>query len=382
MEIKSLASILLLFIANFCYSQANIPVIRANSHKVAIRDYDKLTKNAWLISPKEKLDIYTTSGKSVTFYTDIDSINFTIDPKISEYNFDIILNEKDTAHTQIKYDASYSPPLVPTAEDVRKMIEGQIYALKIAPETVYKIVNKSVWNGSDSIKIRIYYPNANKKQRIIYNIHGGAFVTCNLDTHDNICRILANKAQSIVIALDYRKPPESPFPASLDDCATVLKWIKTNAKILGGDSNNLVLIGDSGGGLLVTALEVKLQKKLNAKAIVLVNPIVDLRGDEPGPYTMVINWYLSDKDPNDSLISPITAKNLSFFPPALIITSEKDDLKPQGIALFNKLSEQGVITKTVDIPQQGHLGPLWAAGHSYADKAIDETVKFILAESK
>jgi hypothetical protein len=43
MEIKSLASILLLFMANFCYSQANISVIRANSDKVAIRDYDKLT---------------------------------------------------------------------------------------------------------------------------------------------------------------------------------------------------------------------------------------------------------------------------------------------------------------------------------------------------
>jgi acetyl esterase len=262
------------------------------------------------------------------------------------------------------------------------LIEGQIYALKIAPQSVYKIINKSVWNGSNSIKIRIYYPNSNKKQRIIYNIHGGAFVACNLDTHDNICRILANKTQSIVIALDYRKPPESPFPASLDDCVVVLRWIKANAKILGGDSNNLILIGDSGGGLLVTALEVKLQKKLNAKAIVLINPVVDLRRDEPGPYTTVANWYLGDRDPNDSLVSPMTAKELSFFPPTLIITCEKDFLKAQGVKLYEKLSTQGVATQTIDIPQKDHLGGFWAAGHSNADIAIDKTVKFILAASK
>ena len=380
MKIKLWILLALLLIVKFDYAQSKLPVIYASSTKVDIREDGKLTKNAWLISPKEKLDIYKTSGKKVTFYTDRDSITFTVDPKVGTYTFVIIMNGRDSAYTQIKYVAGYQQPKLPTAGDLRRIIEGQVYALKVTPEKVYKVENRAVWNGSDSIKIRIYYPNASKKQYIIFNIHGGALVACDLNTHDNICRILANRTQSIVVALDYRKPPESPFPAGINDCNTVLQWIKTNARHFNGDAGNIVIIGDSGGGLLLTALAVKLQKKLGARAIVLVNPAVDLRNYQEAPNAFVTDWYLGDKSPLDSLVSPIAAKNLSFFPRTLIITSEKDILKPQGVAFFDKLLANGVKAKTVDIPNMGHLAGYWAAGHTKANQAISETVNFILVD--
>ena len=89
------------------YAQKRIPVIKANSKSVNVRDGKDLKKDAWNISPEIKLDIYLTPNKNkkVTFYTDLDSITFFVQPN-KEYNFIIILNNKDTAFTQIKYQAT------------------------------------------------------------------------------------------------------------------------------------------------------------------------------------------------------------------------------------------------------------------------------------
>ncbi|MCX3263129.1 transglutaminase-like domain-containing protein [Pedobacter agri] len=83
-----------------------IPVIKASALSVNIKDdNDPVRQNAWTIVPAEKLDVYNTSAKKVTFFTDKESISFKIDPKVGEYNFIILVNGKDTARTQIKYDA-------------------------------------------------------------------------------------------------------------------------------------------------------------------------------------------------------------------------------------------------------------------------------------
>ncbi len=87
-------------------AQKKLPVIKANSVNVDIRNDGNLRKNSWRIVPEEKLDVYTTSAKKVTFYTDIDSISFRIDPKIGKYDFIVLLNGKDSARTQIKYQPS------------------------------------------------------------------------------------------------------------------------------------------------------------------------------------------------------------------------------------------------------------------------------------
>lgn len=85
------------------FAQKKLPVIKATSLQVDIKDDGELRKNAWRIVPEEKLDVYTTAAKKVTFYTDIDSISFRVDPKVGVYNFIILLNGKDSARTQIKY---------------------------------------------------------------------------------------------------------------------------------------------------------------------------------------------------------------------------------------------------------------------------------------
>ena len=97
--------LLLIFIGKTTLAQKKLPIIKANSTSVDIKDDNQLRKNAWTIVPEEKLDVYTTSAKKVTFYTDIDSISFKVEPK-KQYDFIILLKGKDSARTQIKYKPS------------------------------------------------------------------------------------------------------------------------------------------------------------------------------------------------------------------------------------------------------------------------------------
>lgn len=88
-------------------AQKKLLLIKASSTKVSVNVDGELRKNAWNIEPKIKPDVYKTNAKRVTFITDLDSITFKVDPKKGEYNFVILLNGKDSALTQIKYEPSY-----------------------------------------------------------------------------------------------------------------------------------------------------------------------------------------------------------------------------------------------------------------------------------
>jgi len=105
MMVYLITFLLLIFIGQTTFAQKKLPIIKANSTSVDIKDDNQLRKNAWTIVPEEKLDVYTTSAKKVTFYTDIDSISFKVEPK-NQYDFIILLKGKDSARTQIKYKPS------------------------------------------------------------------------------------------------------------------------------------------------------------------------------------------------------------------------------------------------------------------------------------
>lgn len=266
---------------------------------------------------------------------------------------------------------------LPTASEIREMIAGQIKSFKVAGEAVFKVEDLVIGTGVDTIRIRVYYPDGGTNKRILFNIHGGAFVACDLDTHDNISRALGNGTQSVVVAIDYRKPPEHPFPASIEECEKVMSWIRKNARSINGNGDNIVLVGDSGAGILITAMAVKGKHQLGAKAICLINPATDLRNLVNPMYQLVAGWYLNGKNASDSLASPILATDFSYYPRTLIITSEEDELKPQGVALYNKLKAAGRPVEMLDLEKLDHLGGLWAGNHPLAKNALDRTLQFI-----
>ncbi len=109
MHLKSFFPALFFFAVNaVLFSQHDLPVIRANSNLVDIRDGEELMPEAWTIMPEYRPDVYTTSskGEAVTFYTDLDSITFTVEAH-GAYDFIILLNGKDTAYTRIQHQPSY-----------------------------------------------------------------------------------------------------------------------------------------------------------------------------------------------------------------------------------------------------------------------------------
>lgn len=102
---KLIVLIFVTLLGQVVVAQTKLPIIKANSTSVDIRADNQLKKNVWRIVPEEKLDVFTTSAKKVTFYTDIDSISFKINPK-KQYDFIILLNGKDSARTRITYQPS------------------------------------------------------------------------------------------------------------------------------------------------------------------------------------------------------------------------------------------------------------------------------------
>ena len=104
------------------------------------------------------------------------------------------------------------------------------------------------------MRLRLYEPEgAGPLSPGILYIHGGGWVICSLDTHDGVCRRLANASGLRVASLDYRMAPEHPFPAPLDDCLAATGWLLHHGAELGIDPSRLAVAGDSAGGNLSLA---------------------------------------------------------------------------------------------------------------------------------
>jgi acetyl esterase len=282
------------------------------------------------------------------------------------------------------YFTPYAQDGNPTPQQLRNMIEGQIKGFNIRPEPVFKLIERSVWTGTDSIKIRIYYPNASSANRAIFNIHGGALVAGNLESHDNISRTLCSRTKSVVIALDYRRPPEHPYPAGLNDTWLIMKWIITHAHEIGINKKAVSIVSDSGGSLFAAALPSKISAEkfdLTFQSMVFINPAVDLRIDSASPpnpmYRLVTGWYLNKKSADDPMVSPLLSDQSARFPGTLIVTCEKDELKSQGDRLAAKLKSGGSKTELLNIANEDHYGGYWAAAHPRAKPAIEATVDFL-----
>ena len=242
----------------------------------------------------------------------------------------------------------------------------EVYKAGRIPSTavVYEIRDVDA-NG---VPCRLYRPSANTNIGLLVYYHGGGWVIGDLDTHDGICRSLANKSGHAVLSVDYRLAPEHKFPAAIDDSITALKWAFENAIALGIDPSCIAVGGDSAGGNI--AAIVAQQQIVPLKFQLLIYPAVDLtmqfpsiveNGDGPILTAASMNWFVDHylggaNAVTDVKVSPILASDdvLKQMPPALVVTAQFDPLRDEGEAYGKRLVENGVNTTITRFNGQFH----------------------------
>lgn len=105
--------------------------------------------------------------------------------------------------------------------------------------------------------MRLYRPESSEAARpVVVFAHGGGFVFCDLDSHDEFCRSMAEAVGAVVVSVDYRLAPEHPAPAAHDDLYAALEWTAATVASYGGDPARIVLAGDSAGGNLAVTVAI------------------------------------------------------------------------------------------------------------------------------
>ena len=237
---------------------------------------------------------------------------------------------------------------------------------------VGKTENRMIPGPAGEIPVRIYTPvgGNNELMPALVYYHGGGFVIGNLDTHDGLCRLLANDGNFRVIAVDYRLAPEHKFPAALDDAFAALDWVMTNAPDIGVDANRVAVGGDSAGGALAAGVAqlAKAKGGMPLDAQLLMFPVTQV-GEQTGSLREFAVGYFLEKDTldwfyasylpanadrSDPKISPLRARDLSGLPPAYVMLGGFDPLHDEGMQYADRLRAAGVPVTVADHSDMVH----------------------------
>jgi acetyl esterase len=206
--------------------------------------------------------------------------------------------------------------------------------------------------------------------RCLVYFHGGGWMLGNLDSHDNICRWIANIAEGLVISVDYGLTPDRPFPAAIEDGAAALRHILSQAAAWGIDSSRIAVGGDSAGGNIaaVMALLARDGTVPPLSFQILLYPVTDvsttqnsykLYAEGYGLTTAAMRWFRQHYlgmtgDGTDWRISPLHAQHLSGLAPAFILTAGYDPLHDEAKDYAIKLAQAHVPVRLDENPSQIH----------------------------
>ena len=212
--------------------------------------------------------------------------------------------------------------------------------------------------GNGTIGARHYAPAAGVPRPLLVYFHGGGFVHGDLDSHDSLCRRLCRDVDMHVLAVDYRRAPEHPFPAAVDDAFAAFRWACAHAESLGAMPDRVAVGGDSAGGNLSAVVSQKAAADGGPApcAQVLLYPPTDRTTERASLAHFAhgflieradIDWYLlqytgSTVPQPDPAQHPLCARTLSGLAPALIVTAGFDPLRDEGEAYAAALEAAGV----------------------------------------
>lgn len=241
-----------------------------------------------------------------------------------------------------------------TPEEARASSEIRISTQWGAKDSIDSIENFTIPAGASTVPVRLYRTPGT--DRTILYFHGGGWVVGSLETHDGMLRAMTLATKANILSVQYRKAPEAPFPAALDDAESALGWLDTHAAEKGLDRDRLIVMGDSAGASIAAALAVRVRNRGRPLfGQVLVYPATDLAHATDSRqcfalgYSLnktTLDWfsahYLSGGVPaTDPEASPLLMEDVSRLPPTLLVTADHDPLRDDGRAYAQKLIRAG-----------------------------------------
>ncbi|QFU84438.1 alpha/beta hydrolase [Natronorubrum aibiense] len=240
-------------------------------------------------------------------------------------------------------------------EGAREMISA-MFPTREEPEPVGDTMDLKI--GDEGIPIRVYVPEGEGPYPTFLYLHGGGWVVGDIDLYDATCRAITNKADCMVVSVDYRLAPEYEFPTPVEDCYTAAEWVFDTAEPMQIDTDNVAIGGDSAGGNLAAAVTL-LARERDGPTFdhqVLIYPVTDHEFDTTSyqenaeGYLLTkadMEWfwehYLRDDiDAMSPYASPLKAESLEGLPSATVATCGFDPLCDEGAAYAARLEDAGV----------------------------------------
>jgi len=251
---------------------------------------------------------------------------------------------------------------------------------------LYEVSDYVVPGPGRGCPIRFYRAKAPGEPLIMF-MHGGGGVVNSVETHDRLCRILAESAGVTVVSVDYRLAPEDPYPAGLQDCIGVWYYLHARADELKLDARASCVMGDSSGGSLALAVSATtVDLGTHAPSLqCLLYPVADhysagfgsyiSRGEGYSLDAASMQWfvdhYLPDNwNPVDGFLFPLRRKDFAGFPATILSVCEFDPLRDEGNELGRRLEEDGVRVERIPAAAQMH-------GYAMQTKNIDEAKRLV-----
>ncbi len=242
------------------------------------------------------------------------------------------------------------------------------------------------------LRARVFAPRdrAGAAPPVIVYFHGGGYVVMSPETHEKLTKQLCVGADAIVVSVEYRLAPENRYPAPLEDCLAAFRWVRANARELGGDPARIAVAGDSAGGNASASVCLRLiaAREAPPAAILLLCPWTDMAldsdsmrtfGPEDGVLdTEIMTWfrdcYVRPENWSDPFASPLRG-DVSGFPPTLVVVGEIDPLLDDGVKFARKLEQAGRKVELQSHPGMPHDFMLFP-GIDAGERAIASICRF------
>lgn len=249
------------------------------------------------------------------------------------------------------------------------------------------------------LELKVYNRSETNKPVLIY-FHGGGFFERDEGVMDNICKLLAEKAEAVVVAVEYRLAPEHKYAEGLNDCFDSVRYVCDNRNEFGADPGRIGLVGDSvGGNLALGVYHLSREKNWNICYMSLLCPLLDLSDVSGGARKMeqynpgadrelvrqelvtmreslsfIQSLYVTDLEELDQpLVSPLRNDKKVEYPPMTITTAEFDFLRTQGEDFMRKLQEQESPVRYIEYKGMTHTFLKKLGYYPQAVDAIRET---------